>query len=84
MCRNLLKAGLALTVWNRSPEKIKRLAKRGAKVADSPLDAVAGANVVITMLSDGPAVTDLICQHKACLVAPLYSRVIPRLQSNHL
>ena len=60
MCLNLLKAGLALTVWNRSPEKIKRLAKRGAEVADSPHDAVAGANVVITMLSDGPAVTDLI------------------------
>ena len=60
MCLNLLKAGLALTVWNRSPEKIKRLAKRGAEVADSPHDAVVGANVVITMLSDGPAVTDLI------------------------
>ena len=31
MCHNLLKAGLALTVWNRSPEKTKRLAKRGAE-----------------------------------------------------
>ena len=41
MCHNLLKAGLALTVWNRSPEKTKRLAKRGAEVADSPHDAVA-------------------------------------------
>ena len=60
MCHNLLKAGLALTVWNRSPEKTKRLATRGATVADSPHDAVAGANVVITMLSDGPAVTDLM------------------------
>ena len=60
MCHNLLEAGLPLTVWNRSPEKTKRLAKRGAEVADSPNDAVVGADVVITMLSDGPAVTELM------------------------
>ncbi|MBV58520.1 MAG: 2-hydroxy-3-oxopropionate reductase [Verrucomicrobiales bacterium] len=60
MCRNLLEAGLPLTVWNRSPEKTKCLAKRGAEVADSPNDAVVGADVVITMLSDGPAVTELM------------------------
>ena len=60
MCRNLLEAGLPLTVWNRSPEKTKCLAKRGAEVADSPNDAVVGADVVITMLSDGPAVMELM------------------------
>ena len=60
MCHNLLEAGLPLTVWNRSPEKTKCLAKRGAEVADSPNDAVVGADVVITMLSDGPAVTELM------------------------
>ena len=60
MCHNLLEAGLPPTVWNRSTEKTKRLAKRGAKVADTPNDAVVGADVVITMLSDGPAVTELM------------------------
>ena len=60
MCHNLLQAGLPLTVWNRSPEKTGRLAKRGAVVAESPQTAVAEADVVVTMLSDGPAVTDLI------------------------
>jgi len=60
MCHNLLEAGLPLTVWNRSPEKTNCLAKRGAKVADTPNDAVVGADVVITMLSDGPAVTELM------------------------
>ena len=30
MCHNLLEAGLPLTVWNRSKDKTKRLAKRGA------------------------------------------------------
>ena len=60
MCHNLLEAGLPLTVWNRSTEKTKRLAKRGAKAPDSPHVAVAGADVVITMLSDGPAVAELM------------------------
>ena len=60
MCHNLLEAGLPLTVWNRSKDKTKRLAKRGAGVADSPHNAVTGADVVITMLSDGPAVTELM------------------------
>ena len=60
MCHHLLEAGLPLTVWNRSTEKTKRLAERGAKAPDSPHDAVAGADVVITMLSDGPAVAELM------------------------
>jgi len=60
MCHNLLKAGLPLTVWNRSADKTKRLAKRGATVSNSPHEAVIEADVVITMLSDGRAVTDLM------------------------
>ena len=57
MCQNLLSAGLPLTVWNRSLAKAEPLAKRGAVVADSPQSAVTDADVVITMLSDGPAVS---------------------------
>jgi len=65
MCHNLLQAGLPLTVWNRSPEKTGRLAKRGAVVADSPQTAVAEADVVVTMLSDGPAVSQLMFEQGA-------------------
>ncbi|MDP7049173.1 MAG: NAD(P)-dependent oxidoreductase [Verrucomicrobiota bacterium] len=57
MCHNLLEAGLPLTVWNRSLAKAEPLSKRGAVVAVTPQSAVAGADVVITMLSDGPAVS---------------------------
>ena len=60
MCHNLLKAGLPLTVWNRSIEKTKRLANRGAVVATTAHEAVAETDVIITMLSDGPAVTNLM------------------------
>ena len=60
MCKNLLKANLPLTVWNRTKDKTHELENLGAEVASSPHDAVKGADVIITMLSDGAAVYDLI------------------------
>src|SRR5437588_4761168 len=40
MASNLLKAGYALTVWNRNAEKCEPFARKGARVADTPADAV--------------------------------------------
>ena len=60
MCKNILSSGLPLTVWNRSQAKTEPLAKLGASVADSPRSAMADADVLITMLSDGPAVSNVI------------------------
>ncbi|MGB3408533.1 MAG: NAD(P)-binding domain-containing protein, partial [Jannaschia sp.] len=53
MARNLIAAGHEVTVWNRSLEKARAVA--GASVAETPEAAVAGAPIVISMLSDGPA-----------------------------
>ncbi|WP_416407725.1 NAD(P)-dependent oxidoreductase [Agrobacterium rosae] len=60
MARNLLKAGFTLRVWNRSIEKAQALVADGAVLASSPADAAKGADVVITMLSDGKAVGELL------------------------
>jgi len=60
MCRCLLKAGFELTVWNRTASKAEALHADGATVAAAPEKAVAGAEVVITMLSDGPAVANVM------------------------
>ena len=60
MCRCLLKAGFELTVWNRSAAKAEPLQANGATLAATPADAVADAVVVITMLSDGPAVAEVM------------------------
>ncbi|KQO73800.1 NAD(P)-dependent oxidoreductase [Rhizobium sp. Leaf262] len=60
MARNLLKAGFTVRVWNRSTEKAKALVTDGAVLASSPADAAKGADVVITMLSDGKAVGDVL------------------------
>ncbi|WP_299677928.1 NAD(P)-dependent oxidoreductase [uncultured Roseobacter sp.] len=53
MSRNLLKAGHALTVWNRTLARAEPLAKDGATVAADAMSAIKGAEFVITMLSDG-------------------------------
>ncbi|MFC4113656.1 NAD(P)-dependent oxidoreductase [Nonomuraea zeae] len=56
MARNLLRSGLDVRVWNRTEDKARPLEAEGARVAGSPAEAVEGADVLITMLSDGDAV----------------------------
>lgn len=56
MARNLLRAGVPLTVWNRSADKAAPFAALGARVAPSAAEAAQGADLVITMLENGPVV----------------------------
>lgn len=58
--RVLLKHGFCVNVWNRNSAKAEGLASDGASVAYSPGEAVANAQVVITMLSNGEAVEDVL------------------------
>lgn len=60
MTRRLLAAGYAVTVWNRDASKAEPLAAAGARLANSPAEAVEDADVVFTMLSDGSAVEDVL------------------------
>jgi len=66
IARNLAKAKHKVRVWNRTRERAQRL---GAEVFDNPADAVAGAEAVITMLSDGPAV-EKVAQKALQLMEP--------------
>jgi 3-hydroxyisobutyrate dehydrogenase len=52
MARNLLKAGFSLTAYNRTRAKADPLAVDGARIADTPREAVHDADVIISMLSD--------------------------------
>ena len=45
MARNLCRAGLDVRVWNRTRAKAEPLATEGARVTDSPREAVEGADV---------------------------------------
>src|SRR5690606_27935015 len=60
MARRLLAAGHDLTVWNRTAAKAAPLAGAGAAVAGTPAEAVAGRDLVVTMLADGAAVEDVL------------------------
>src|SRR5205085_8093277 len=56
MARNLARGGFEVCAWNRSPEKAAPLADEGVDVVESVADAIDGAEVLITMLSDAEAV----------------------------
>ncbi|MBB6548162.1 NAD(P)-dependent oxidoreductase [Nonomuraea rubra] len=60
MGRNLARAGMRVTAWNRTRDKALPLQEDGAVVAHSPAEAVAGADVIVTMLSDGDAVHEAV------------------------
>lgn len=60
MARRLLAAGYPLTVWNRTRFKAEALAEAGARVADTPAEAVARADIVITMLEHGGVVQTVL------------------------
>jgi len=56
MARRLLKAGHRVRVYNRSPEKARKLIADGADIAADPIDAAKGAGVVFIMVPDTPDV----------------------------
>ena len=67
MASNLLKAGYKLTVWNRSAEKCEPFARKGARAADTPADAVRGAELVMYILSNDEAVQEVVFGAKGIL-----------------
>ena len=59
MAANLLRAGYALTVYNRTPARAEALVAEGAALAKTPSEAARG-DVVITMLADDTAVEGVV------------------------
>jgi 3-hydroxyisobutyrate dehydrogenase-like beta-hydroxyacid dehydrogenase len=60
MAMNLLKAGHSLTVWNRTASRADELVAAGAKFAHSPQEAAAASEFLITMVSDPPALEEVL------------------------
>ncbi|WP_327678848.1 NAD(P)-dependent oxidoreductase [Kitasatospora sp. NBC_00458] len=59
MAANLVKAGYAVRVWNRSPGPVAELVAQGAQAADGPADVFA-AEAVVSMLADDKAFEALL------------------------
>ena len=62
MAANLAKAGFPLTVWNRTQARANEVAAAhaGVRVAATPADAAAQSDVVLTIVSDPPALEEVL------------------------
>lgn len=60
MAANLLQAGFALTVYNRTPGRERELVARGARVASSAGEAARDAEATIVMVGDEAAVREIV------------------------
>ncbi|MDQ3250166.1 MAG: NAD(P)-dependent oxidoreductase [Chloroflexota bacterium] len=60
MARNLLKAGFAVRVWNRTAAKAEALVAEGAQTGESPAHVAAQSDIIITCVSDTPDVEAVI------------------------
>ena len=60
IARNLIRAGHDLTVYNRTQSRAEPFASLGARIAETPSEAAAAAEVLITMLADDAAVEGVI------------------------
>jgi 3-hydroxyisobutyrate dehydrogenase-like beta-hydroxyacid dehydrogenase len=60
MAMNLLKGGHPVTVWNRTPSRADELVAAGATLAKSPKEVAAASDVLITMVSDPPALEEVL------------------------
>lgn len=57
---NLLKKGFSVTVWNRTTTRADELVAQGAHTAKSPRECAAAVDVLITIVSDPPAVEQVL------------------------
>ena len=67
MARNLVKAGFPLVVWNRTPMRAEDLVREGAKLGANPRDTAARVDVLITIVSDPPAIEEVLLGPKGAI-----------------
>ncbi|MBL0387302.1 NAD(P)-dependent oxidoreductase [Tumebacillus sp. ITR2] len=60
MVTRLLNAGFDVTVYNRTRSKAEPFAQLGAKIAESPRDLARQVDTVITMVSDGATLEEVL------------------------
>ncbi|HXL23392.1 MAG TPA: NAD(P)-dependent oxidoreductase [Candidatus Dormibacteraeota bacterium] len=69
MGMNILKAGYPLTVWNRTASRADELVAAGAKLASSPHEVAAASDFLITMVSDPPALEEILWGERGAMAA---------------
>ncbi|WP_292152007.1 NAD(P)-dependent oxidoreductase [Brevundimonas sp.] len=69
MARRLAEKGLQVSAWNRTKAKAAPLAAYGVRLAPTPADAVAGADVIATCLTDAEALRSVLLARDGILEA---------------
>ena len=69
MAGHLLKAGFRLTVYNRTAARAIELVQAGALQAATPFEAARGADFVISMVTDGPDVEQVLLGSDGAVLA---------------
>ena len=64
MGNNLLKAGHSLSVWNRTPTRAEELVAAGAVLAKTPREVAASSDLLLTIVSDPPALESVLWGHE--------------------
>src|SRR5712691_10529405 len=59
MSVNILGSGFPLVLWNRTRSKAEALAGKGARLAATPREAAEGSDVLLTIVSDPPALEEV-------------------------
>jgi len=69
MGMNLIKAGYPLAVWNRTASRADELVAAGAKLTKSPQEVAASADFLLTIVSDPPALEQVLWGPQGALPA---------------
>jgi 3-hydroxyisobutyrate dehydrogenase-like beta-hydroxyacid dehydrogenase len=69
MGMNLRKAGFPLTVWNRTASRASDLVAAGAVLAKTPREVAEASDVLLTMVSDPPALESVLWGESGALGA---------------
>ncbi len=76
MCGNLIRAGFAAVIYNRSPEKMRGLIEAGATAAKSPASVAEQADVIFTIVGFPRDVREVVLGERGTLQAAAPGKVL--------
>lgn len=76
MVQNLINAGYELSVYNRSKAVLANFENKNVAIAQSPKELLVASEVVIVMISDDPAISDVFTGQNGLLSAEATGKII--------
>jgi 3-hydroxyisobutyrate dehydrogenase len=83
MARRLLRSGFEVSIWNRSAGKTAALAELGARLATSPSDVAAAADIIFMCVTDAAAVEEIVFGPAGLAGTPGVGKLVVDFSSIH-